>query len=192
MQCVFVQLEEKKRIERQTVKADKLKMQRKYEEVVRWWSGVQVYMPNKDIGDENEHTSVATDRLIQQYTSDYSRWNDWTPSDEVSLQEERELLRVSEEAKNKEFEALNPDFCGQFLDDMHTRQRAVEKKSDSANIYRLRGNTLYKARQFERALEQYMEALKLTPFDTKTLTNIAQVRWLVNCLYQHHQWPAIW
>ncbi len=134
-------------------------------------------MPNKQLQESDEQTpSTSTaKRLVDQYTSDYSKWNDWVPTDSVSLNEERELQRSSEEAKNKEFEALNPSFCGQFLEDMTERQKAVQKKTDSADMNRLKGNNLYKARQYDRALELYMEALKLAPFDTKTLTNIAQV-----------------
>jgi hypothetical protein len=37
--------------------------------------------------DENENQPNATEKLLQRYTSDYSRWEQWTPSDPATKQE---------------------------------------------------------------------------------------------------------
>jgi tetratricopeptide (TPR) repeat protein len=59
---------------------------------------------------------------------------------------------------------------------MNERQRQTEKKQQTANTLKLKGNKYFKAKKFQEALEQYMEGLKLSPFDgTALLTNIAQV-----------------
>lgn len=43
------------------------------------------------------------------------------------------------------------------------------------NLSPLAGNRFFKAKNYEKALELYMDAMKETPYDIKTLTNIAQV-----------------
>lgn len=59
---------------------------------------------------------------------------------------------------------------------MEERQKETEKKKNTATTLKLKGNKLFKAKKFDEALIQYMEALKLAPFDgTAILTNIAQV-----------------
>ena len=64
---------------------------------------------------------------------------------------------------------------------MEEREKEVEKKKNSSISLKLKGNKFYKSKQYQEALLQYMEALKLSPFDgTNILTNIAQV--LLNSL----------
>lgn len=104
-----------------------------------------------------------------------NRWDQWVPNDEATREEEEEKKKQLEELKNKEFESQNPEFCSQFLSDAEKREKAVVKKQESSDITRLKGNRHFKARNFERALELYMEALKECPYDAKTLLNIAQV-----------------
>jgi tetratricopeptide (TPR) repeat protein len=58
---------------------------------------------------------------------------------------------------------------------MEERNKVTEKKKDSANIARLKGNRYFKAKSFDKALECYMDSLKELPFDAKTTNNIAQV-----------------
>lgn len=59
---------------------------------------------------------------------------------------------------------------------MEERKKESEKKKNTSTTLKLKGNKLFKAKKFEEALSQYMEALKLSPFDgTAILTNIAQV-----------------
>jgi len=103
------------------------------------------------------------------------RWDRWLPNDEATKAEEEEKNKELEDIKNKEFEKQNPEFCSQFLSDVEKRQQSVAKKQESSDISRLKGNRYFKARNFERALELYMDALKDSPYDPKTLLNIAQV-----------------
>jgi len=105
----------------------------------------------------------------------FKRWDQWVPNDEATKEEIAENKRLLEEQKNKEFESQNPEFCSQFLSDAEKRQQIIAKKQESADISRLKGNRYFKARNFERALELYMEALKESPYDAKTLLNVAQV-----------------
>lgn len=98
------------------------------------------------------------------------------PNDDATKEEIAENKRLLEEQKNKEFESQNPEFCSQFLSDAEKRQQTIAKKQETADISRLKGNRFFKARNFERALELYMDALKESPYDAKTLLNVAQVR----------------
>jgi tetratricopeptide (TPR) repeat protein len=84
--------------------------------------------------------------------------------------------KEEEELQNKQFEENNKEFCSQFLDDMNARKQQTEKKQQTALTLKLKGNKYFKAKKFVEALEQYMEALKLAPFEgTAIVTNIAQV-----------------
>lgn len=51
--------------------------------------------------------------MAQRYQSDYSRWEEWSPDDPVSKEEEEERQREKERAENDAFEKANPDFCNQ-------------------------------------------------------------------------------
>ena len=177
--CVY-QIEREARLAAQQEKERKLKEQRKSEERERWWAGVEIFKPRKT---EDGNTlqpldDTATDKkvaIVNRYTADYSRWNEWTPTDEASKAEENEVKQREEEARNKEFERSNAEFCSQFLGDMEERKKVTEKKQGSADIARLKGNRCFQAKAFDKALVHYMEALKESPFDAKTVNNIAQV-----------------
>lgn len=170
-------------------KEAELKRQRKREERERWWAGAEAYFPksstesqsssvpgsNKLIADDKKALKVA------RYTMDYSKWDSWTPSDDVSRQEELEREAEEEKRRNEEFEKNNPDFCKQFMDDMNERKKGTQKKQEIADSCRLKGNKYFKARDYPRALEAYMEGLKSNPFDPKLLLNIAQV--LIICVW---------
>lgn len=85
-------------------------------------------------------------------------------------------------AANAAFESNNPEFCQQFLDDMDKRKKMTQKKLQSANDLKLKGNRYFKAKKFEDALSQYMEALKQAPYEgVAVLTNIAQARACPTC-----------
>jgi len=174
---------QKAREERQRVMAEKEKVlseQRKVEERDRWWAGVEIFKPrsapvSSSVVIENVNETAKKEAIVNRYTADYSRWNEWTPTDEATLAEAAEAERLQEEARNKEFEQNNAEFCNQFLTDMEERKKVTEKKQGSADISRLKGNRYFKAKQFPKALESYMEALRESPFDAKTVNNIAQV-----------------
>ena len=126
-------------------------------------------------GPGDDKSKVIKDRVLSRYTADYSKWDSWVPNDEATRQEQLELERLEEERKNKEFESNNPDFCKQFMTDMEERKKATQKKQESAEVLRLKGNRYFKAKDYTQALNFYMDALKNCPFDGKLLLNIAQV-----------------
>jgi tetratricopeptide (TPR) repeat protein len=119
-------------------------------------------------------------RVLSRYTADYSKWEQWAPDDDATKAEEEEKRKAEDDRLNKEFEKNNPDFCKQFMSDMEERKKASQKKQESADILRLKGNRYFKTKDFDKALELYMDALKNAPFDCKLLLNIAQVRLLSN------------
>ena len=129
-------------------------------------------------GPENKKRVDANtkDLLRSRYTADYSKWETWTPDDAVSLQEQKEKEAEEEKKRNEEFEKNNPEFVENFLTDMKARKKEADKKQETAEVLRLKGNKFFKAKDFEQALSYYMDALKNTPFDAKLLLNIAQVR----------------
>ena len=53
----------------------------------------------------------------------------------------KELIRSKgeESSRNAEFEKNNGAFCSQYADDMKVREKAVTKKHESADSYRLKG-----------------------------------------------------
>ena len=86
-----------------------------------------------------------------------------------------EIKAHEEEIKNQEFEKNNSEFCQQFMTDMKERKKITEKKQESANMLRLKGNNYFKLKKFDKALELYYDAMKESPFDAKLVNNIAQV-----------------
>ena len=160
-------------------KAEELRQQRKLEERERWWAGVEMFTSYRKSGagdDEDDDASRPDPRsvIMQRYTADYSRWNEWVPADPATLQEEQEKTAAEERVKNEEFERQNAEFCTQFVGDMEERNRAIQKKKETAEGTRNRGNRHFKRGEHTEALALYMDALRLLPYDTKTLCNIAQ------------------
>lgn len=168
---------ERRRI--QLEKDEALRLQRKQQEKERWWAGAEVVRPKSAAGpisatalseEEEDRRSL----VVSRYTADYSKWGSWVPTDEASRLEEEQQRLAKEEEANKEFEKNNPDFCKQFVEDMEERKRANEKKQESADILRTKGNRFFHYKHFDKALEIYMDALKTALFDCKLLLNIAQ------------------
>lgn len=179
-----IEAERQKRLEESRRKAEELRLQRKLEERERWWAGAELFTAHRrgggivDVEDENsEAKNIDPQTLIlQRYTADYSRWNEWVPRDPASLQEQQESHALEEAKRNEEFEKNNAEFCKQFVGDMKERSKAIQKKKDEAESLRNKGNRHFKRKEYvPQALAAYMESLKLEPYETKTLTNIAQV-----------------
>jgi hypothetical protein len=174
------EIERQEKLALQRIKAEELGLLRKKEEKDRWWAGSELFVSNKDSEDQ---TMSSEEELLQNkrskqllgYTADYSRWNEWVPSDPVSFQEDTERKTEEERIRNNEFEKNNGEFCNQYLDDMKVREKAQLKKSESAEACRLKGNRFFKRKDYSTALIQYMDALKVLPYEGKTLLNIAQV-----------------
>jgi hypothetical protein len=162
-------------------KEEQLRLQRKQEERERWWQGAELLRPRSASSEKEKQKSLTNsskdkEKLLARYQADYSKWESWIPDDKVSLEEKEREEKAKEDAKNKEFETNNPDFCNQFVQDMNQRKKVNEKKQENAEVIRLKGNKFFKNKDFNNALSSYMEALKMTPFDGKLLLNIAQVR----------------
>ena len=98
----------------QSEKEEKLRLQRKQEEKDRWWAGVEVYKPNVNSSSSSSNSSYSSNSsdgssvdhngegnssgssskkkssdvdVVSRYTADYSRWNDWIPTDDASKAE---------------------------------------------------------------------------------------------------------
>eukprot|EP00605_Chrysophyceae_sp_TOSAG23-4_P001227 GSChrysophyteH1.ASY1.ANO1.1337.1 assembled CDS len=162
-------------------KAEELRLKRKAQEKERWWDGAEFCGSRKvrDVEDNvivnvSEREEGERERIKQRYAADYSRWNDWTPTDEATVEEAKRKEEEEDAIKNAEFEKNNAEWCNQFTEDMEARNKSMAKKKATAEALRLKGNKRFQRKDWDGALEQYMESLKLQPYDTKTLTNIAQ------------------
>ena len=169
------------RLAEQTRKAEELRLKRKAEEKERWWNGAE-FCRERKVRDENGNKVIQVhdetsekERIRQRYTADYSRWNDWVPTDAATIEENEIKEAALEKEKNKEFEKNNAEFCNQFLEDMEQRNKATAKKQEDGEKARNNGNKRFQRKEWDLALKEYMDSLKLIPYDTKTLTNIAQV-----------------
>ena len=61
------------------------------------------------------------------------------------------------------------------MKDIEERDKATVKKKRTSESSRLKGNKLFKAKKYDEAVEKYMEALSLTPYDGPAIvTNVAQ------------------
>ncbi|CAM9252279.1 unnamed protein product, partial [Ectocarpus fasciculatus] len=161
-------------------KNDALALERKKEEHKRWWEGVDVIVPLQAAS--SQVTIVKTDEEANteqfhrlRYNSNYSRWDQWVPSDPATKLELEEREKLEEKKRNEEFEKNNKEFCDKYLHDMTEREKEKNKKIQGADSSRLRGNNYFKHKKFDDALKCYMDALKDQPFDPKILINIAQV-----------------
>ena len=77
--------------------------------------------------------------------------------------------------KNEAFEKSNKEFCDMFSKDMEERSKAIKEKDKNCDSLRIKGNKLFNKKDFHGALAQYMDAMKLRPYDIRIIMNIAQV-----------------
>lgn len=159
---------------------EELRIKLKIQEKEKWWDGADMFAENK--GNDEEEIDAEGNRKIseqelirQRYTANYARWDQWVPEDPASLSEAKDLIDAQDKIRNSEFEKNNSEFCNQYIGDMKEREKSLEKKKEDANSSRLKGNKFFKRKEYPVALEHYMAALKLQPYEVKTLTNIAQV-----------------
>mmetsp|Transcript_18858 Transcript_18858/g.31477 ORF Transcript_18858/g.31477 Transcript_18858/m.31477 type:complete len:928 (+) Transcript_18858:73-2856(+) len=174
---------ERKRLARRAElerEAEELRIKRKEEERKKWWAGVELFAqsgPEESTAsvDDIDRAQVEKNIRKERYSMDYSRWNQWQPSDPVSLKEIQEKEEEEDRKRNEEFEKNNAEWCKQYLSDIEKRDKATaKKKQESANL-KLKGNKFFKAKNYADARDKYMEALALTPYDgTAILTNVAQ------------------
>jgi len=179
---------EAERKEQELLQAEKkevLRLKRKVEEKERWWGGADLFREEEDEKKVSEAQGVYVEdgsadsklksKVKSRYDFDYSRWDTWTPDDEATKEEMAAKDAADEAAKNAAFEKDNAEFCENFTTDMKERQKKVDKKLESANVMRLKGNNEFKKKDYSTALVHYMDALKVLPYESKTLLNIAQV-----------------
>ncbi|KAG5186749.1 hypothetical protein JKP88DRAFT_308946 [Tribonema minus] len=135
-------------------------------------------LSDREVGGEGDASRALLSaeerqRLSDRYSLEYSRWETWTP-DDPATQEEVAQKEAEEDAKrNAAFEASNPDFCREFSEDAQARQRAREKRANTANSLRLKGNRYFNARQYQKALGLYMDSLRDEPYCAAVLSNAA-------------------
>jgi hypothetical protein len=167
------------RLKKQAKEAEELRVQRESQEKERWWSGADIFKDNRQFEESSnlgvdEMADRSNSKVASRYNFDYSRWDQWVPNDEATAAEQAEVKEKEDKVRNKEFEKNNEEFCTNFITDMEDRKKNTAKKQESADILRIKGNNCFKAKKFERSLELYMDALKVTPYDVKILINIAQ------------------
>ena len=163
------QEEEKRRLAK-----DALEAKRREEERELWWAGAELFRKTSAVEVEEVSWPSTESSLMMRYTNDYSRWEEWEPSDPVSILENQKLQEEKEKRDNEEFERSNPEFCQQFISDMEERNKALAKKQENADSLRIKGNQAFKRKDFSLALTLYKDSLKLQPYSEKTLLNIAQ------------------
>ena len=184
-------------------KKEILRLQRKAEEKERWWAGAELFRSkgaeiadaeiaelenenddannnsssntNTNNGNNSNSNEITSRREMERLNLDYSKWDTWNPEDPASIEEREIEEKAAEKKKNEQFEKDNAEFCNQFMDDMKERQKKTDKKAESANVMRMKGNNEFKRKDYNTALVHYMDSLKVVPYEIKTLTNIAQV-----------------
>ena len=70
-------------------RAKKLQVQRMAEEKDRWWTGAEIFISTRrsdNVVIEKGDTPAAMD-VTSRYNNDYSRWDEWVPRDEATLEE---------------------------------------------------------------------------------------------------------
>ena len=142
-----------------------------------WWAGAELFRKKVNTGFEDEGMEIGAGKensLLTKYTTDYSKWEEWIPDDPVSILEKKNKEEDKLKRDNEEFEKNNPEFCQQFLSDMNERNKVLERKKESADSLRIKGNNAFKKRDYHFALTLYRDSLKLSPYSEKTLLNIAQ------------------
>lgn len=115
--------------------------------------------------------------IQKRYSSDYSRWNDsaYKPDDEATREEEKLQKETLEKLQNDEFEKANKEWCDQVKQDFLKREESIQKREESAEALRLKGNKFFRKKKHAEALKFYLEALEKTPYAVNILTNIAIV-----------------
>jgi hypothetical protein len=119
--------------------------------------------------------TVVLAQTLNCHQLNYAKWDTWEPTDEVSVGEKAEAERIADEARDREFEANNKEFCDGVIENKKQRDKDAAKKVESADLSCKRGNEHFKHNRFDQALECYITALKTCLHDVNILSNIAQV-----------------
>ena len=195
-------LEAKRKVDYAERMAKKAAM-RKQEEKDKWWRGAKLFREcdpsfartskgdDADDDDDNDESlggggsekrvskedleEARKQALLQRYSSDYGRWEADITDDPASKDEAAVKAAELEAKQNAEFEKNNPDFCNEFKADQRKRLEKQAKTKENANVLRLKGNRLFKAKRYGEALDRYMGSLKEQPYAVNTLSNVAMV-----------------
>ena len=197
-------LEAKRKVDYAERMAKKAAM-RKQEEKDKWWRGAELFREcdpsfartsegghdddnDDDDNDEGSGGGGSKKRmskedleegrkqaLLQRYSSDYGRWEVDITDDPASKDETAVKAAELEAKQNAEFEKNNPDFCNEFKADQRKRLEKQANTAENANVLRLKGNRLFKAKRYGEALDRYMGSLKEEPYAVNTLSNVAMV-----------------
>ena len=104
---VSTQRQRQIRLQDQQRKQKELALSRKLEERRRWWEGVDIMRPmesiasggngnsSSDVAESEEAERARTGRELQ-YSANYSRWDQWVPSDPASKLEVSETNRQTD------------------------------------------------------------------------------------------------
>ena len=106
---------------------------------------------------------------------DYSRWNDssYIPDDPATKAEVEAIEKKKEDEDMAKFEADNSDWCKGQMEDIEKRNAEKRKRDKSAESSRIKGNKYFGMKKYEKALNEYAEALEKTPYKPNILTNMA-------------------
>lgn len=169
-------LRDKRRAEYAVREAQRL-LEARATEHEQWWRGAELLFSC----DENAHISSEEtvedfrERMLAKYEIDYSRWVNWVPQDPASVEEAEMEQKRKDDVSNRAFEAANPKFCSEFLADKKEREQKQKKKEETAAAKRMRGNRYFKKSEFDLAMKEYQESLRLKGYEAPTLLNISQV-----------------
>ena len=109
---------------------------------------------------------------------DYSRWDELAARADGPVYKEDfdEIEKIKEEARDREFEANNPEFVRNFMQDQEKRAASRKKRETDAESLRQQGNTAFREGRLDHAFGCYLESIRLVPFASSVLTNLAQLK----------------
>lgn len=153
----------------------------------RWWRFARMQYGDDGVNTQEDATNgeghvkaskqSAEARRRMYGAIDYSWWDKWvqSPDDAVSVAEREREARERERAQDEAFEKANPDFVAMFKSDQDKRAEAEAKKQRKAEMLKDAGNAAYKKGDYRSALNQYVEAIKVSPFTVAALNNMSMV-----------------
>jgi len=106
---------------------------------------------------------------------------DWS----ILLVEATKIIDADEDALEVAFSlndrAIYYDIQGEFNKAIADYTSAIEKRKDFAHAYRNRGLTYWTIKQFNNALDDFNEALRLFP---EIVPNAIEIQWTKDCIKQ--------
>ena len=133
---------------------------------------------NSAITIQNFLRTLACCRAVlnfSRYNCDYSRRSHTTyiPDDEATKEEYLQIQQDNESNEMLKFEKDNKEWCDMMKTNIQKGNEENVKRQNKVNKLRMKGNCYYKAKEYWKALDLYMEALQRNKFDIILLTNIS-------------------